>query len=100
MLTRFLLRTRPSRTVIGPSNWPSLLPGFQLGVPPSSACSGRSSTRVSGITPCSKAVAYRKGLKLEPGCRRACVARLKGPRLKLKPPTSARTRPVAGSSET
>ena len=40
-----------------------------------------------------------KGLKLEPGCRQACVAWLNLLRLKSKPPTRARIAPVLGSVE-
>src|SRR5690606_975621 len=43
---------------------------------------------------------YRKGLKLDPGWRRAWVARLNLLAAKLKPPTSARRAPSSGSSET
>ncbi len=40
------------------------------------------------------------GLKLEPGCRALCVARLNLLRWKLRPPVSARIAPSLGSSAT
>ena len=40
------------------------------------------------------------GLNADPGCRRDCVARLKGLWAKSRPPTSARTSPVCGSIAT
>ena len=58
MLTRFFDRTSACRSVIGPSNWPSLFCGAQ----PLGALKGASLTRVAGITPASSAAEYRKGL--------------------------------------
>ena len=54
----------------------------------------------AGLNPFSNAAANTKGLKLEPGWRRDCVARLKLLPAKLKPPTRARTAPSAGSIDT
>ena len=96
MLTRFLLRASASRNVSGPSKRPSEFCGAQ----PSALSSGASLMRVAGITPCSSAAEYKNGLKLDPGWRQAWVTWLNGWRVKSKPPTSARTRPLTGSSAT
>ena len=44
------------------------------------------------------AVAYTNGLNTDPGCRMAWVARLNSESPKSRPPTIARTSPVAASS--
>ncbi len=54
----------------------------------------------AGEWPASSAAANTKGLKADPDCRFACTARLKRLSLKSRPPTMARTCPVAGSSDT
>src|SRR4051812_25547519 len=51
---------------------------------------------VAGEYPASSAAAYTNGLNAEPLCRLACVARLKRLSEKSRPPTIARTAPVAG----
>jgi hypothetical protein len=48
----------------------------------------------SAVNPRSMAAEYKIGLKSEPTCRRACVARLNLLRAKSKPPTMARIWPV------
>ena len=48
----------------------------------------------------SKAKAYTKGLKADPGCLFACEALLNSLFLKLKPPELAFTLPVKGSITT
>ena len=55
---------------------------------------------VAGVTPLAKAAEYTKGLKLEPGCRRAWSAWLNCLALKSQPPTIARTAPLCESSAT
>jgi hypothetical protein len=53
-----------------------------------------------GENPASSAAAYTNGLNAEPDCRFACTARLNELSLKSRPPTMARTWPVAGSIAT
>ena len=73
-LTLFFERASASRTRKGPSKRPSEFCGRQpVGPAPSGSASSASRTNVAGVTPCSRAAEYRKGLKLEPGCRQACV---------------------------
>ena len=52
--------------------------------------------RVEGAIPCRNALASTIGLKEEPGCRSACVARLNWLRRKFVPPNIAFTPPVRG----
>ena len=78
--TVFFESARALRSVMGPSNSSfSKFCGFHaFPVQGSVMTSGESSTRVTGVyLPVSIAAAYRNGLKDEPGCRFACVARLK-----------------------
>ncbi len=96
MDTKFFDLVSAWRKVTGPSALPSLLPGFQLPM----SLKGASFTKVSGITPFSRAAAYKNGLKLEPGCRQPCVAWLNWLRPKSKPPTKARKSPLRGSKAT
>jgi hypothetical protein len=62
--------------------------------------SSRCVISVAGVIPVSIADANTNGLKADPGCRRAWLARLKWLSLKLRPPTSTRTYPVPGSIDT
>jgi hypothetical protein len=61
---------------------------------------GFDSKVVTGEIPSRSAVARTNGLKEEPGCRSACVARLNWLSRKLEPPTMALTAPVRGSIAT
>ena len=61
---------------------------------------GFESNVVIGEMPCRSAVASTIGLKDEPGCRSAWVARLNWLSRKFEPPTIARTAPVRGSIAT
>ena len=66
---------------------------------------GASSTTVAGVIGgrlgsskvASNAVRYTNGLKVLPGWRRACMTRLYWLRPYERPPTSATSRPLAGS---
>ena len=52
----------------------------------------------SGEKPCTKAAPYTKGLKVEPGWRRACATWSNCSCAKSRLPTHASTRPLRGSS--
>jgi hypothetical protein len=79
---------------------PSELSG-EYGLPVGSMMlSAVSCSIVFGGMPCSSAVPYTNGLKLEPGCRRPSITRSKLDAAKSRPPTSASTSPVNGDSMT
>ncbi|MNM92584.1 hypothetical protein D3C81_1049220 [compost metagenome] len=98
--TRLRDCTSASRRRIGPRKPPPSFCGCQVLPRRSRNTTGASSTIEAGLKPLSNAAAYTNGLKLEPGWRRAWVARLNLLPAKLKPPTSARNAPVSASSET
>src|SRR5947207_6050098 len=62
--------------------------------------SGASSRMYVGGRPFWIAAEYTIGLKVDPGCRSACTARLNLESSKSRPPTIARTAPVRGSIAT
>jgi hypothetical protein len=67
---------------------------------PASISIGLDMMCVPGAIPLRSAAANTIGLKDEPGCRSACVARLNWLRWKFVPPNIALTAPVRGSIAT
>ena len=74
--TRLRDCTSASRRRIGPRKLPLSFCGRHMWPRRSRNTTGASSTIEAGLKPRSNAAAYTKGLKLEPGWRRAWVARL------------------------
>ena len=66
--------------VTGPAYEPPSFDGSHISPVSVSTETGRSSSCCAGVRPEASAAAYTKGLKAEPGCRRALNARLNPPR--------------------
>src|SRR3546814_10001206 len=92
--------TNASRRRIGPAKLPLAFCGRHMFPRRALNTTGVSSTIEAGLKPRSIAAAYRNGLKLDPGWRRAWVARLNLLPAKLKPPTSERRAPFSGFRDT
>ena len=69
--TVFTERARAVSRLMGPWN-----PGSELAGDQPSRVTGSSTTSLSGVRPASSAASQTKGLKADPGWRRASVARL------------------------
>ena len=93
----FLENARPSASVIGALLGAPPSVGRHTWLPPSGISTASSISSSDGSAPCMKAAPYTKGLKVEPGWRRAACTWSNGSAAKSRLPTQASTWPVTGS---